>query len=131
MNREYSVGGHRFGVTGEALVETLDRMKWFKPYVFTPEAAEIASVDLPEFGFAEGKACEVPTFTQEQYAFLYEEVDSVFGTTVDGYLLRLTPEGKPPCRCGSPANDLIGWPICMEIPPYDCCGSPFGSAMDF
>lgn len=90
------MGGHRFGVTGEALVETLDRMKWFKPYVFTPEAAEIASVDLPEFGFAEGKACEVPTFTQEQYAFLYEEVDSVFGTTVDGYLLRLTPEGEAP-----------------------------------
>ena len=90
MDRDYIVGGHRFRVSGERLLAVLECIDGFKPF-------RTDRVDVPpEFVFRESERESVQTFCKGLYSFKYEDIDSVFGVTADGYLLELHPAGEKP-----------------------------------
>lgn len=79
MNKYYQIAGHVVCCSGEQLCKAVGRIEGFRPFTWQGEASEVA------FTFAEGQ--EVPVMQEELYPFVYEDVQSCFGRTADGYLL--------------------------------------------
>ncbi len=88
MDRIYRVGGHCFAVSGEALLRSVDSIHGFRPF----EAKEVDA--QPEFTVTMNDGQPVPAFHQQLYTFKYEDIDSFFGTTAEGYRLDLCPDGE-------------------------------------
>ncbi len=86
MDRLYKVGGHLFAVSGKQLLPSMDCISGFNP--FRVEATD----EQPAFVMEANDEQPVPTFEKELYAFKYEDIDSVFGTTEKGYRLDLRPD---------------------------------------
>lgn len=98
MKEYYKIGGHRFFISGGKLVRAVSGIAGFAPFV--GEAEEVLPSSLPEFSFGEWKESFPPDFVWKEklYLFKYEDVNGIFGTTPDGYLLELLPEGELPLR---------------------------------
>lgn len=84
MNKYYQIAGHAFRITGEKLVKAVERIEGFRPFALPEGEHETV------FTFVEGE--EVPEMVKPLYPFDYEDVQSVFGTTEQGYLLVQKPE---------------------------------------
>ena len=79
MNKYYQIAGHAFRITGEKLIKAVERIEGFRPFALPEGEHETV------FTFMEGE--EVPEMVKPLYPFDYEDVQSVFGTTDQGYLL--------------------------------------------
>ena len=84
MKRIYNIAGHKFGVSGTELCKAVDSMAGFSPF-------ETNGTDTL-FDFVEN--CDVPEIKDLRYKSKYENVTQQFGTTANGYMLTLTPEGE-------------------------------------
>ncbi len=88
MNKTYEIGGHPFAVVGEELLSSLESINGFKP--FQAEHTEV----LPKFIIQGNDGQPIVPFRKELYTFKYEDIDSVFGITEEGYRLDLCPEDR-------------------------------------
>lgn len=88
MDRDYKIGGHCFRMTGERLLAALDCMPGFKPFVMVGNDREA------DFVFCEDGLATTTTFGKKLYLFKYEDIDSAFSVTENGYRLELSPEGE-------------------------------------
>ena len=83
MKKFYQIAGHRLAFS-EGLSETIEQLPGFRP--FRIEEGEV------DFEFTEGS--DVPSFCKILYTLEYEDVKGSFGTTENGYMLCLSPEGR-------------------------------------
>ena len=101
MKTYYQIAGHRLAFAG-ALCETIGLLPGFRP--FRVEEGEA------DFEFVEGN--ETPSFRKIQYTLEYEDVEGSFGTTENGYMLCLSPEGRNSlylwCETGADVVYLYG-----------------------
>ena len=79
MNKYYQIAGHIVCCSGDKPCMAVHRIEGFYPFAWQGEIPEVA------FTFAEGQ--EVPEMQEELYPFAYEDVQSSFGRTANGYLL--------------------------------------------
>lgn len=98
MDRVYMVGGHSFSFSGERLMEAVDSINGFRPFVRQPDAVWVKNVSedalSPEFTGCEGEGLGFPTFKRKSYSFGYEDVAGFFGVSEAGFLLELAPQGE-------------------------------------
>lgn len=84
MNKYYQIAGHVVCCSGEQLCKAVNRIEGFHPFACQGEVPEVA------FTFVESQ--EVPDMQEELYPFVYEDVQSSFGRTANGYLLVEKPD---------------------------------------
>ena len=99
MDRIYKIGGHCFALPDERLMEAVDGISGFKPFVWQPDLVSAKDVYegawLPDFTVWEGNGWGFPTFQRKSYGFGYEDVTGTFGVSGDSFLLELAPQGEP------------------------------------
>lgn len=84
------------GVAGERLSQAVTRLHGFAPFEAEKGAGECL------FLIEEADGREAPDFCTVQYTFLYEEIESRFGTVANGnYLLEMEPGGEAALRMWS------------------------------
>jgi hypothetical protein len=86
MNKYYQIAGHVVCCSGDKLCMAVNRIEGFHPFAWQGEPSEVS------FTFAEGQ--EVPDMQEELYPFVYEDVQSSFGRTTNGYLLVEKPAAE-------------------------------------
>ncbi len=88
--RDYIIAGHRIRMAGGKLLNAIGRIDGFKPFEAPVEGEPLATIT------SEGtELMMVPAMEKKEYSFLFEEIDSQFGTWNGGYLFRmLPPEGE-------------------------------------
>lgn len=105
MDRKYKIAGHVFSVSGDRLIEAVERIEGFRPF-------ELVGEETASFTFREGVLDEMPEILAVQYRFEYEDVTGTFCSTAGGYLLVLKPETEDPfymwCRKGESMVSLCG-----------------------
>lgn len=99
MDRIYKIGGHCFALPDERLMEAVDGISGFKPFVWQPDLVSAKDVYegawLPDFTVWEGNGWGFPAFQRKSYGFGYEDVTGTFGVSGDSFLLELAPQGEP------------------------------------
>lgn len=99
MDRIYKIGGHCFALPDERLMEAVDGISGFKPFVWQPDLVSVKDVYegawLPDFTVWEGNGWDFPAFQRKSYGFGYEDVTGTFGVSGDSFLLELAPQGEP------------------------------------
>ena len=115
MDRIYDVGGHCFGLSGERLVEAVDGINGFGPFVREQETVPVKDWHegdrSPEFVCCEGVG--FPAFKRKSYLFGYEDVDGIFGAAEEGFLLELAPKGEQPLFLRTTDETETGKGICL------------------
>ena len=86
MNKYYQIAGHVVCCSGDKPCMAVNRIEGFHPFAWQGEEPEVA------FTFVEGQ--EVPDMQEELYPFVYEDVQSSFGRTANGYLLVEKPAAE-------------------------------------
>ncbi len=86
MNKYYQIAGHVVCCSGDKLCMAVNRIEGFHPFAWQGEESDVA------FTFVEGQ--EVPDMQEELYPFVYEDVQSSFGRTANGYLLVEKPAAE-------------------------------------
>ena len=86
MNKYYQIAGHVVCCSGDKLCMAVNRIEGFHPFAWQGEEPGVA------FTFVEGQ--EVPDMQEELYPFVYEDVQSSFGRTANGYLLVEKPAAE-------------------------------------
>lgn len=98
MDRIYKIGGHCFALPDERLMEAVDGISGFKPFVWQPDLVSAKDVYegawLPDFTVWEGNGWDFPAFTRKSYGFGYEDVTGTFGVGGDSFLLELAPQNR-------------------------------------
>lgn len=79
----YKIAGHQICFVGEKLNLAVNQIAGFSPFIVHEPANDTL------FTFAEGD--KIPPMTQELYSFEYEGINSIFGTTANGYILEQKP----------------------------------------
>lgn len=96
MEKEYTIGGHRFRVSGERLTAALGHLEGFEPFGAGKNGA------APEFIFRDGGTRPLPESGRipgkELYCFRCDDITNRFGRTDGGYWLEISPDGKEPLR---------------------------------
>lgn len=96
MDRIYKIGGHCFALPDERLMEAVDGISGFKPFVWQPDLVSAKDVYegawLPDFTVWEGNGWGFPAFQRKSYGFGYEDVTGTFGVSGDSFLLELAPQ---------------------------------------
>ena len=99
MDQIYKIGGHCFALPDERLMEVVDGISGFKPFVWQPDLVSAKDVYegawLPDFTVWEGNGWDFPAFQRKSYGFGYEDVTGTFGVSGDSFLLELAPQGEP------------------------------------
>mgnify|MGYP000010643703 FL=1 len=99
MDQIYKIGGHCFALPDERLMEVVDGISGFKPFIWQPDLVLVKDVYegawLPDFTVWEGNGWDFPAFQRKSYGFGYEDVTGTFGVSGDSFLLELAPQGEP------------------------------------
>ncbi len=103
MNRTYEVGGHRFAVSGDKLLHSLDGINGFQPFLIETEGIQTA------FVIEANEEQPVPAFQKKLYTFQYEDIDSIFGTTDKGYRLDLCPDNEEALHLWMEKDHTLLW----------------------
>ena len=113
MDRIYKIGGHCFALPDERLMEAVDGISGFKPFVWQPDLVSVKDVYegawLPDFTVWEGNGWDFPAFQRKSYGFGYEDVTGTFGVSGDSFLLELAPQGEPSLYRKYSINSLVYW----------------------
>lgn len=88
---DYIIAAHRIRIGGERLLDIVEKIDGFRPFLAETEGEPLVTIT------SEGtENMPVPPMVQTQYVFTFEDIESQFGTTADGYLFRMLPsEGEP------------------------------------
>ena len=78
MDRIYKIGGHCFALPDERLMEAVDGISGFKPFVWQPDLVSAKDVYegawLPDFTVWEGNGWGFPAFQRKSYDQIYGEL---------------------------------------------------------
>ena len=90
MDQIYKIGGHCFALPDERLMEVVDGISGFKPFIWQPDLVLVKDVYegawLPDFTVWEGNGWGFPAFQRKSYGFGYEDVTGTFGVSGDSFL---------------------------------------------
>lgn len=107
VKRFYEIAGHRLAFA-ETLKEGIDQLPGFRPFLVEKDGAA-------DFEFVTGETA--PSFAKVQYTLEYEDVKGSFGTTEQGYLLVLSPEGRESLYLWTEmGTDVVS--LCGNMEPY-------------
>lgn len=85
MDQIYKIGGHCFALPDERLMEVVDGISGFKPFIWQPDLVLVKDVYegawLPDFTVWEGNGWDFPAFQRKSYGFGYEDVTGTFGVS--------------------------------------------------
>ena len=103
MNRDYIIAKHRIRLEGEELLQAVDKIEGFRPFMVNTAGSPLVTVTSEKT-----ETMQVPSFQEEEYSFVFEDIHSTFGRTSDGYLFKATPnEGDPQYLWGEKDGNVI------------------------
>lgn len=116
--QDYVIADHRIRIEGDALTAAVNKIGGFEVFRVQPEGEPLATITCQGTD-----AMIVPAFVEEQYSFLFEGINSVFGTTTTGYRFDMTPENGEPqmlwcdrsCRTIYLCGQLAGGPMTTRL----------------
>lgn len=117
MNSIYKIGSHCFCLSGESLMEAVDSIHGFRPFVRLTDTVSPEEVGedawSPEFVVREGDRGDFLTFQRKSYSFGYEDVTASFGVSEEGFLLELAPDEEPSLYLRTLDETREGKGICL------------------
>ena len=95
MNRDYIIAKHRIRLEGEELLQAVDKIEGFRPFMTTTTGSPLVSVTSEKT-----ETMQVPSFQEEEYSFAFEDIHSTLEEPLTATSLRQVQEKGILNTCG-------------------------------